>query len=74
MAAQRPLHNTDSTMKWMFHVAKSNRASITCSAANVVLVATNRVGVGPGVKMDSQRPCRKEAIATVESYVDSFVT
>ena len=40
----------------------------SCSAANETLVATTRVGVGPGVKMDWKRFVRKSAMRTTRSF------
>lgn len=37
-------------------------ANTTCRAAKVTFVATRSVGVGPGVKMDSQRFWKNEAM------------
>lgn len=49
-------------MKWMLYVAINKARKRSCSAANDAFVATRRVGVAPGVKMDSQRFSKKVAM------------
>ena len=46
----------------MLHVAKRRQAKTICKAAKVTFVAIRRVGVGPGVKIDSQRFVAKDVI------------
>lgn len=40
----------------------SKRRSVSCRHANATFVAIRRVGVGPGVKMDSKRLVMKAAM------------
>ena len=46
----------------MLRVATRRISRRNCSVAKVAFVATKRVGVGPGVKMEPQRSSRKDAI------------
>jgi hypothetical protein len=48
--------------KWMLYVATRRRRRIPWRQANATFVATMRVGVGPGVKMDWKRSVRKADI------------
>lgn len=59
---QRAALRADSTATWTLAVASSSAASSACSAAKDALAARSRLGVGPGVKMDARRSCRKDAM------------
>ena len=62
MPYQRPAQRPESTTKWMLEVAMRRIRRRSWSAPKEALVAMRRVGVGPGVKMDSQRSTRKLAM------------
>lgn len=51
------------TTKWILDVAMRRRNRTSWSAANVALVATRRVGVGPGVNTLDHRSSTKDAIS-----------
>ena len=59
---QRPAQRKDRTMKWTLRVAARRARRRNCSAPNVALVATRRVGVGPGVKTEFHRSSRNDAM------------
>ena len=65
MDTQSPPQRAERITKWTLHVAKRRHASTICRAAKVTFVAIRRVGVGPGVKIDSQRSVTKDAIGKV---------
>lgn len=62
MDPQSPPQRAERTTKWILHVAKRRHARTICRAVNVTFVAIRRVGVGPGVKIDSQRFVTKDVI------------
>ena len=62
MLYHSPPHRTERMTKWMLQVASRRAKSRACRAAKVALVATRRVGVVPGVKMEPQRLVRKSAM------------
>ena len=62
MDTQSPPQRAERITKWMLHVAKRRHARTICRAAKVTFVAIRRVGVGPGVKIDSQSFVAKDAI------------
>jgi hypothetical protein len=59
---QRPAQRSERTMKWTLYVAIRRANRMNWSAAKLALVATRRVGVGPGMKMLFQRPSKKDAM------------
>jgi hypothetical protein len=59
IAYQRPAHSTERTAKWIECVKRRREKRTSCKAPKVALVAIKRVGVGPGVKMDSHRSTMK---------------
>lgn len=62
MAPQRPPQRTERTIKCTLYVAYRSAARTIWSAPNVTFVAISSVGVGPGVKMDSHRSEKKDAM------------
>jgi hypothetical protein len=62
MPYQRPAQRPERTTKWMLEVAMRRIRRRSWRAPKEALVAMRRVGVGPGVKMDSQRSTRKLAM------------
>ena len=49
--------------KWIEYVAMRRSSSTTCRHAKEIFVATRRVEVGPGVKMDWKRSVMKVAMS-----------
>lgn len=58
------------TTKWILYVATRSMNRTSWSAANVALVATRSVGVGPGVNTLDQRSSTKEAILYIKLGFD----
>ena len=62
MLYQRPAQSTERITKWIEEVVMRSMKRRTWSVPKVALVAIRRVGVGPGVKTDSQRLVMNVAI------------
>lgn len=58
----RPPQRTERIAKWMEEVVTRRTRSRSWRVPKVALVAMSRVGVGPGVKIDSQRSTMKDDI------------
>jgi hypothetical protein len=51
--------------KWKLWVAMSREMKRICRLKKVMFVAISSVGVGPGVKIDSQREVRNDAMIAI---------
>lgn len=65
MLAHKPPQMTERMRKWMEWVKLRRAKRRSCRQPKEALVATRRAGVGPGVKIDSQRAVRKEDMVGV---------
>ena len=65
MDHQSPAQRKERTTKWMLVVRMRRRRKTSWRAAKEMLVATRRVGVGPGVKMDVKRSVMKVVMVQV---------
>lgn len=62
MPHHRPALRMERATKWNEWVAMRRDIKRICRLKKVTFVAINRVGVGPGVKTDSQREVKNDAM------------
>ena len=66
MAIQRPIAKIVRKKTWTFLVTNINGIRRANSAKNETFIALTRMGVGPGVNMDSHKDVAKEAMSMTE--------